>query len=315
MPDLPLTDVEATAYRTLAIERGTKVYPTHGVADAARPLMRELFQKAWLAGDAITDETSAKAQATADAKVLAEDFASLCQRIVTATGRVVARTWEWTKPAQPKTARGRVLAFFDGVLRALKPKVVMDVEKPEFDAVKSESVAWAREHATDFIQSMLDERRAIIETIIADGIEKGRSVDKTAKLLRDSVGLNARQGEALLALQDRLEEEGLDAEAIDDEVSARAEEMTESRAEMIAQTETMRASNEGQKEMWSQAVESGWLTGEELKEWIYTPDGNACQDCEDLDGQTVTLSDEFEEGDPPLHPYCRCTLGLSAPLA
>jgi hypothetical protein len=48
------------------------------------------------------------------------------------------------------------------------------------------------------------------------------------------------------------------------------------RAELIARTETMRASNEGQQEAWDQAVEEGLLTGNEQQEWIVTPDDRLC---------------------------------------
>jgi Phage Mu protein F like protein len=279
----------------------------HGVADAARPLIKDMVQKAWSV-HGVTDYTSAKAAAERDVKTLGEDLTSLLQRVINASARVHARTW--AVPA-PRVARGRVLTFLSGVLKALKPRVVMDIEKPQFDVTNSEAVGWARSHAGELIKGMLDERISMIQSIIADGIEKGRTVSQTSKLLQDSVGLSARQGEALLGLQETLEEQGLTSAEIDDEVSVRAQEMTESRAEMIAQTETMAAANEGQKELWDQAVEQGLLSGSESKEWIYTPDNFACQDCEDLDGTTVPLSEEFEDGDPPLHPYCRCTLGLA----
>jgi SPP1 gp7 family putative phage head morphogenesis protein len=87
------------------------------------------------------------------------------------------------------------------------------------------------------------------------------------------------------------------------------------RADNIARTETMRASNEGQLEAWDQAVEDGLLTGEEQVEWITTPDDRLCDICEPMDGQTTGLGDTFdvdgEEMDgPPAHPRCRCTIGL-----
>lgn len=284
------------------------IVQAHGVADAARLLVSDTFAKAWSA-TGVHDKTTALAAADRDAKQLEDDLTSLLQRVINASARVHARVWAHPAPKRPKSASA--LGFFDGVLRWLKPRVVMDIAKPEFDVTNSEAVGWARAHAGEMIKGMLDERRSMIQTIIADGIEKGRTVSQTSKLLQNSVGLTERQGEALLALQDTLETEGLTPEEIDDEISTRAQEMTESRAEMIAQTETMEAANEGQKELWDQAVEQGLLSGSESKEWIYTPDNYACQDCEDLDGTTVPLSEEFEDGDPPLHPYCRCTLGLA----
>jgi SPP1 gp7 family putative phage head morphogenesis protein len=279
----------------------------HGVADAARPLVADTFTKIWTR-DSITDEQSALDALEKDMVALTDELTSLLQRVINASGRLHARAWDREVP-QPKAAGNRVLAFVSRTIRALKPPV--SIAKPEFNVVNSEAVGWARERSSELVTNISEERRAMIQEIIADGIEHGRKVSATAKILRDTVGLNARQGEALLNLQEQLEEQGLDQADIDDEVSTRAAEMTNSRAETIAQTETMAAANEGQKELWDQAVEQGWLTGSESKEWIYTPDGNACEDCEDLDGKTVPLNQEFEDGDPPLHPNCRCTLGIA----
>ncbi len=89
------------------------------------------------------------------------------------------------------------------------------------------------------------------------------------------------------------------------------------RADIIARTETMRASNEGQLEAWDQATEAGLLTGQEQIEWITTPDDRLCPICEPLDGETIPMGGEFDvDGDkisaPPAHPRCRCTVGLSS---
>lgn len=83
----------------------------------------------------------------------------------------------------------------------------------------------------------------------------------------------------------------------------------EARAELIARTESMNAANEGLAQGWSQAVEEGLLTGDEKKEWIATP--GCCDLCDEVDGERVDLDDDFSVGDdPPLHPNCRCTMGL-----
>lgn len=84
------------------------------------------------------------------------------------------------------------------------------------------------------------------------------------------------------------------------------------RADVIARTETMRASNEGQAQAWSQAVDTGLLTGTEQQEWITTPDDRLCPICAPLDGVKVALSENFAPDleAPPAHPNCRCTTGL-----
>lgn len=75
----------------------------------------------------------------------------------------------------------------------------------------------------------------------------------------------------------------------------------------------MGALNTGQNEAWAQAQDEGILSADATKEWITTPDELTCPECEPMDGKTVPLQSEFPEGDPPLHPNCRCTLGIGRP--
>jgi len=89
----------------------------------------------------------------------------------------------------------------------------------------------------------------------------------------------------------------------------------ETRADLIARTESMRAANFGQREAWAQAVDAGLLTGDEQRTWIATGDEALCPICEALDGATAGLDGEYPdpggEG-PPAHPRCRCTEGIAA---
>ena len=84
------------------------------------------------------------------------------------------------------------------------------------------------------------------------------------------------------------------------------------RAEMIARTEVIRASN-GATEM--AYMQSGVVKG---KQWLVTDDERTCPECIEMNGIIVDLGENFTEGDypedpyndtpfPPLHPNCRCT--------
>jgi SPP1 gp7 family putative phage head morphogenesis protein len=76
---------------------------------------------------------------------------------------------------------------------------------------------------------------------------------------------------------------------------------SDARAETIARTETAFADVAGNLNAWAA---SGQVAS---KQWI-VGDG-CCDDCQDLDGVTVGLDEEFPDdgGDgPPLHPNCRC---------
>lgn len=77
-------------------------------------------------------------------------------------------------------------------------------------------------------------------------------------------------------------------------------------AERITRTEVLRTSNISAINAWEQ---SGEVVG---KQWLVSP--GACPECEPYDGKIVSLKgnfysgDEFADGDPPLHPNCRCAV-------
>jgi len=58
-----------------------------------------------------------------------------------------------------------------------------------------------------------------------------------------------------------------------DRVTARyAQRLLNQRLLNIARTETIAAANEGQRQLWQQAIDRGDLTGRERRAWITTPD-------------------------------------------
>jgi HK97 family phage portal protein len=95
----------------------------------------------------------------------------------------------------------------------------------------------------------------------------------------------------------------------------------ETRAERIAQTETIRIANQASTEGW---IQTGVV---DEKEWYTAEDERTCEYCSEMDGKVIGLEDNyFEQGDiisvgdksmsldysdvgePPLHSNCRCTL-------
>jgi SPP1 gp7 family putative phage head morphogenesis protein len=148
-----------------------------------------------------------------------------------------------------------------------------------FDVTDQHAVDWARKHAAELVQGVSKASRDEIRELVETTFEEQISVDDLADEIERVVG-------------------------------------DEARAESIARTETIAASNRGQQEAWSQATSAGLLTGDEQQEWITTPDDRLCPVCESMDGQVVGLDESFtdDEGNaydgPPAHPNCRCALGL-----
>jgi len=159
-------------------------------------------------------------------------------------------------------------------LRAAAPKS-LSIEM-QFDVTNPKAVKWVKEHALRLVDDLSKTTIENLRDVILSGFEEEKTVDEIAKEIADVIDDSAR-------------------------------------AEMIARTETMEAANEGQSQLWDQAIEDGFLTGKERQVWIVTDDDRLCPECADLDGEEAELDGEFpgDGGDgPPLHPNCRCTVGL-----
>ena len=83
-------------------------------------------------------------------------------------------------------------------------------------------------------------------------------------------------------------------------------EYSKSQADRVVRTEVLFTSNSAAIDAWDQ---SGEVVG---KQWLISPD--ACPECEPYADEIVSLkgnfysSSEFADGDPPLHPNCRCSI-------
>jgi hypothetical protein len=207
-----------------------------------------------------------------------------------------------------------------------------------FDRTNPRAVAYARDHAAALLVGIDDASREAVNAVIRRCFDEHVTPAAAARLIRASVGLTRQQADALLNLYQkirtspgalvyagdvpiRVPEDGMDEELLQQRVDEYSDRLLNDRAETIARTEVLAASNAGQQELWLQAVDEGLLTGDELREWIWTElemkDGKFCERCEAMDGQAVGLNEPFvsPEGDevmnPPLHPRCRCGQGVS----
>lgn len=122
-----------------------------------------------------------------------------------------------------------------------------------------------------FTQSMLDTDRETMSNLILEGLDEGLSVPQ-----------------------------------IRNNISSKFEDISKKQSTVITRTEVMRASNMGNLDAFKQ---SGIV---EAKQWLTA---GATDECADYEGQTETLdgsfyddSSDFLDGDPPLHPNCRCVL-------
>lgn len=122
-----------------------------------------------------------------------------------------------------------------------------------------------------FTESMLDTDRKELNDLISNGLQAGRSVPEIRSSIVDKF-----------------------------------DQFSKTQAQRITRTEVLRASNQASVDAYEQ---SGVVEG---KQWLTA---GAVDECAQYDGDIVTLSgsfygsdNEFQDGDPPLHPNCKCVV-------
>jgi SPP1 gp7 family putative phage head morphogenesis protein len=253
----------------------------HRIADRYEPRMKQLMRRAFAAArDTLNRAALAAALRRKDERAV---FTLASEAIVRFSNVLHDGDFE-------KLLRGVLSETGDVAARRLRIQLRIQLRNAlratqddvefEFDVTNPNAVKWAREHAAETITGISETTRENIRDLVERAFEEQFDVDRLTDEITDLIG-------------------------------------DEDRAETIARTEVMRASNEGQLQAWEQATSAGLLIGTEEKEWIVTPDDRLCPICEPLDGVRVGMRESFDtevgrlEG-PPAHPNCRCVLGLSA---
>jgi HK97 family phage portal protein len=180
---------------------------------------------------------------------------------------------------------------------------------------------WLKDQSGELISNITTSSREAIQSILTRGVSKGQTVDKISALIREEIGLHPRYADAVdkyrQLLEDRYEREEIKDSALKAAAEAEkyANKLLRYRADTIARTETIRASNVGIHESWRQAVENGLMDRDEWeREWVAS---DPCDLCLELDGTRAPLFEPFvdEEGEeydmpPDPHPNCRCSVAL-----
>ncbi len=150
-----------------------------------------------------------------------------------------------------------------------------------------------------------------IQTVISRGFTESIPVRNLAKMLESSVGMTNRQVQGMMNFNAGMVKAGTSQVVINRELVKYSARKVRERSRMIARTETMKVLNRGQRSALQQAKAQGHLPASSLRIWILADDDKLCPICEPLEDETVPLDSDFELGDPPLHPNCRCTFGFT----
>jgi hypothetical protein len=178
---------------------------------------------------------------------------------------------------------------------------------------------WLDERTGNLITNIAESARENIKGMVTRAWTDGIPPDQLADIIRPTIGLTEAQGRAVEnRYRSAVEDDVPEAKAAS-QAAAYADDLLSQRAETIARTETMAASNAGAHDAWADARDNGLLPDGCLREWVASSEDNgACEPCADMDGDTAPLDGEFESADgpidgPPLHPRCRCTTRLLIP--
>lgn len=192
------------------------------------------------------------------------------------------------------------------------PRIQKATLSYRFDAERPDSAAWAQKEAGNLIREVAQEQVTMVRDYVSRSQMGEFTVTQVARNLRDVVGLTTQQSGWVdnyrsRFIQDRMSKGDSLERAI--EAAAKPTERYQARihkyrTETIARTEILRASNEGRNQAWQQGIEEGYISPAAQKQWVAEFD--ACEICLPLDGISAPISGSFAEGDPPLHPNCRC---------
>lgn len=217
--------------------------------------------------------------------------------------------------------QGYRYALLSGARRADLPATVQKVDATvdaRLDVTNPSAIRWVERHAAELVD-LLDVTQqqavaAIVRRMFTDGVPPNRA----ARLIFEVIGLDSRSANAVASFEAGLHGEDRAPEQIQRLVATYSDRLRRYRARMIARTEAIRGSVEGQKQLWQLAVERGILEpGRTKRQWLVAADERLCPVCAPIpSGGAVGLDEPFVAGDgsltdgPPLHPACRCALKL-----
>jgi hypothetical protein len=180
------------------------------------------------------------------------------------------------------------------------------------------AVRAAQASAAQFVTGVTRQTQQAIRTVITEAFKEGLAPRQAARLIRPVIGLTERQALAVVHRRADDLKRGLKSELVQKRAEAYAQKLLRQRALMIARTETIKSSVDGQLSIWREAVSRGFLRPDAEKVWIVTDDDRLCPRCLSMEDQSVPINAMFVEpgtgvavDGPVLHPQCRCSVRLA----
>ena len=187
-----------------------------------------------------------------------------------------------------------------------------------FDVTNPATLQFLENYRAGLITNVSKETATAVADVVRNSVVDGTGPRATARTVKTLVGLLPKQAAQVQKYREQLTNEGRPQVQIDRMVERLAKRKLNERADMIARTETLRASNAGNQLSWKQLQADGLLPPDQRHQWVVTPDDRLCPDCAAIPGmnkQGRAVGEPFESPlgpvtFPPLHPHCRCTTVL-----
>lgn len=211
-----------------------------------------------------------------------------------------------------------------------------------FNQTNPRALAWAQDRSSGLITEIHPDTVAAIQDLIAQGFREGIPPRALARRIRQTIGLRSDQAQAIANLaadlrsaepgalierfppragirsqagfRVRVPAGGATEEWVEQQVARYSRMQLNLRARTIARRETVFSANQGQRELWFQAQESGQIPSDQKRVWIATPDDRVRPEHLERDGHVVGVNEPWPWGtEPGEEVACRCSQGLATP--
>lgn len=186
-----------------------------------------------------------------------------------------------------------------------------------FDASNERIRNYANKYTATLVENIREQTKDAIGSLTLNGINQGMQPRQIAPKIKQLVGLNSRQAQALRNREAQLVKQGFKGSRLNELITDYRDKQLTYRAETIARTEASFINNNGLAMIVEENVSSGYIDPRTAqKKWVVTPHDNLCDICAPMNGQTVGIYDEFNLGTgqslliPPAHPNCLCGWSL-----
>lgn len=176
-----------------------------------------------------------------------------------------------------------------------------------FATTNKAAVDWAATHSAELVTQITDSVQDAIRLLVVQGFDAELPPRVTASFIKEGIGLTERDAGAVMNRHLQLLSDGASQADASQKAERYAQQLLNRRANVIAEHETLTASREGQRELWSEAEDEGLLESDQQMTLIQV---DPCDICAPMADEVVSIHEEFSEGLPPFHVGCQCLEGL-----